>query len=120
MTFGQPKGVINGEGSRRHHTCVVALEGELDVNTATEGHKRLLALRLPPGGRLVVDLSRITFMDSTGIRFLLLAREHARRCRATYVIVSGPDHVMRVLQLVGLDEQLEIVAPDQGAAMPVR
>ena len=59
MTFGQPKGVINGEGSRRHHTCVIALEGELDVNTATEGHKRLLALRLPPA----MVPARFVFLD---------------------------------------------------------
>jgi anti-anti-sigma factor len=59
-------------------------------------------------------------MDSTGIRLLLQAREHARRCGAGLVIVPGPDDVMRVISLVGLDEQLDIVAPRQGAAMPVR
>lgn len=92
---------------------MLALDGELDVRTATEAHKRLLALDVPPGGRLVVDLSEATFMDSTGIRLLLQAREHARRCGAAYVIVSGPPEVMRVLELVGLDEQLDIVAPGE-------
>ena len=111
--------MIDGEGSPTR-TRVLALEGELDVRTATEGHKRLLQLDLPPGGRLVVDLGAVTFMDSTGIRLLLQARAHAARCGASFVIVRGPEHVMRVLQLVGLDEQLDIVAPRQGAAMPVR
>ena len=114
-----PTLVINGEGSRQR-TRTLALAGELDVMTATEAHQQLLGLGLPRGGRLVVDLSDVTFMDSTGIRFLLQAREHALRCGATYVIVRGPDEVMRVLELVGLDEQLAIVAPRQGAAIPVR
>jgi len=111
--------VITGEGSRPG-PCVLALSGELDFKTATEGHKRLLELGLPRGGRLVVDLSAVTFMDSTGIRLLLQAREHARRNGATFAVVSGPHEVMRVIDLVGLGEQLEIVAPGQGAAKPVR
>ena len=111
--------MIKGEGSRPR-TCVLALSGELDFKTANEGHKRLLELHPPRGGRLLVDLSAVTFMDSTGIRLLLQAREHARRNRATFAVVSGPDEVMRVIDLVGLREQLEIVAPGQGAAMPER
>ena len=103
--------MINGEGSPA--TRVLALEGELDVRTATESHKRLLALDVPRGGRLVVDLSDATFMDSTGIRLLLQAREHARRSGASYAIVSGPPEVMRVIELVGLDDQLHIVAPGE-------
>jgi anti-anti-sigma factor len=61
-------------------------------------------------GQLTVDLSRVTFMDSTGIRLLLQAREHAARRGASLVVVHGPDEVMRVLELVGLGDQLEIVA----------
>ena len=108
--------MIDGEGSPAKER-VLALEGELDVGTATDAHKRLPELGLPHGGRLVVDLSEVAFMDSNGIRFLLQAREHARRCGATYVVVRGPDEVMRVLELVGLDEQLDIVTPAQSAAI---
>ena len=99
---------------------MLAPEGELDIKAATEGHKRLFELDLRRGDQLVVDLTDVTFMDSTGIRMLLQAREHARRCRARFMLVRGPDEVMRVLALVGLDQQLDIVAARQGAAMPVR
>ena len=108
--------MINGDPEPH----VLALEGELDVKTTTEAHKRMLELGLPHGGRLVVDLSDVTFMDSTGIRLLLQAREHARRCGASYAIARGPGEVMRVLELIGLHEQLEIVDEPQGAAIPVR
>jgi anti-anti-sigma factor len=110
--------VSNGEGSQPD--CVLALEGPLDIATTTEAHKRLIALELPRRGRLVVDLRDVTFMDSTGIRLLLHAREHARRCGAAFVIVRGPDEVMRVLALVGLDEQLDIVAPDEPVTTAAR
>jgi anti-anti-sigma factor len=110
--------VTNGEGSQP--TCVLALDGPLDIATATEAHKRLLELELPRHGRLMVDLRDVTFMDSTGIRLLLHAREHARRCGASFAIVRGADDVMRVLALVGLDEQLDIVASREPAATAAR
>jgi anti-anti-sigma factor len=89
---------------------VLPVTGDLDVNGATAAQKRLLGLALRPGDQLVLDLSDVSFMDSTGIRLLLQAREHARRHGAGFVVVRGPDPVMRVLELVGLDEQLDVVA----------
>jgi len=95
---------------------VLAPEGPLDIASVTEAHKRMIGLELRPGGELVVDLRGVTFMDSTGIRLLLQAREHARRCRASLLLVRGPGEVMRVLELVGLDQQLAIVAPRERVA----
>src|SRR3712207_6717611 len=107
------RGVITGEGSRP--TCVLAPEGPLDIATATEAHKELIELDLPPRAELVVDLTDVTFMDSTDIRLLLQAREYALQHGATFVVVRGRDEVMRVLELVGLDAQLDIVAPRERA-----
>ena len=98
--------MIKGEGSH----VVLPLEGALDVATATEAQKRMLGLELRRRDRLVLDLSGLTFMDSTGIRFILQAREHARLHGASFVLVRGPEPVMRVLELVGLEPQLELVS----------
>jgi anti-anti-sigma factor len=51
-------------------------------------------------------------MDSTGIRLILQAREHALQRNAGLVVVRPPEQVMRVLELVGLDDQLDLVDPD--------
>lgn len=89
---------------------VLPITGDLDVVGATAAHKQLLGLALRPGDRLVLDLSELHFMDSTGIRLILRARDHALRHGAAFVVVRGPDSVMRVLELVGLDGQLDLVA----------
>jgi anti-anti-sigma factor len=105
--------VTGGEGSRTDRLrprVVLRLAGELDVRSATAAHKRLLGLALRPGAQLVLDLSGVTFMDSTGIRLILQAREHALRHGAGFVVVRGPAPVMRVLELVGLDGQLDLVS----------
>jgi anti-sigma B factor antagonist len=103
--------VPNSEASVAGHRArvVLALSGELDAANATEAHKRLLGLALRPGGELVLDLSELTFMDSTGIRPILQADEHARRHGASLVVARPPAQVLRVLELVGLDEQLDLV-----------
>jgi len=96
-----------GENCQR---VVLALRGELDVAGATEARKRLLALELSRGCRFVLDLSGLTFIDSTGIRLILQVREYSLQRCADFVLVRGPERVMRVLELVGLDEQLKTTA----------
>ena len=59
--------------------------------------------------QLVLDLRGLTFMDSTGVRLILQAREHALRHGAELVVVRGDATVMRVLELIGLEAQLDFV-----------
>jgi len=88
---------------------VLELRGELDVAASTSILKQLIQLDLRRGERLVLDLRDVDFIDSTGIRLLFQARSHAERAGAAFTVVAGPPPVMRVLRLVGLDEQLDIV-----------
>jgi anti-anti-sigma factor len=87
---------------------VLAPTGELDVGTVAALQKRLLERPMAPGAQIVLDLGEVTFMDSTGIRLILQAREHALRHGGDLLLIRGAEPVMRVLELVGLDEQLEI------------
>jgi anti-anti-sigma factor len=96
--------------SPQRSQVVLPITGDLDVAGATVAYKRLLGLTIRPGDRLVLDLSELDFMDSTGIRLILRARDHAIRHGARFAVVPGPRSVMRVLEMVGLDEQLELVA----------
>jgi anti-anti-sigma factor len=89
---------------------VLRLSGELDVGGTDDAYKQLLALPLTRGAQLVVDLRDVTFLDSTGLRLILRARDHAARHGAGFVLVRGPAQVMRVLEVTGLEEQFDIVA----------
>jgi anti-sigma B factor antagonist len=103
--------VVEGPLTSHRPRVVLGLSGELDAATATAAHKRLIGVELHAGDELVLDLSRLTFMDSTGIRLILQAREHALQHGAGFALARGPDAVMRVLQLIGLEEQLDLVDP---------
>ena len=59
----------------------------------------------PPG----LDLSKLTFLDSTGLRCVVTADERLREQGRRLVIVRGPDAVQRVFSITRLEERLEMV-----------
>jgi anti-sigma B factor antagonist len=86
-------------------TTVVALAGELDLGNVGVVERRLAQLRA--GGQAVVlDLDRLTFMDSTGIRLLLTACEDAERDSWPFAVTRGSERVQRVLTAARVADRL--------------
>ena len=79
---------------------IFALKGELDASTC-EG----LAQQLhgSPGSLVVVDLSELTFIDSSGLGAIHSARRLAIKDGGTLVVSRPQPAVHRVLKLTGLD-----------------
>jgi anti-sigma B factor antagonist len=84
------------EGDR---VIVLALHGELDLTSAPVFERELRTAESASPLRLVLDLSALDFMDSTGLRALLLARERAGGEGHTLMLRRGPRQVQRVLEL---------------------
>jgi anti-sigma B factor antagonist len=78
---------------------VLSLHGELDLTSAPIFERELRAAESASPVRLVVDLSGLEFMDSTGLRALLLARERAGGNGHRLTLRRGPRQVQRVLEL---------------------
>jgi anti-sigma B factor antagonist len=87
----------------------VVLIGELDIATTDALEQQLAAIELNSLGTLVVDLRRVEFIDSTGLRALIAADERARSAGRRLTVVRGPDAVARLLTVTQLDQRLEIV-----------
>lgn len=89
---------------------VVEVAGELDVFTSARLRAVLFEPALCGGPHVVVDLARVTFMDSTSIGVLVAARRWlgSRDAELTMVCSEGP--VLKVLGLVGLDKVFRICA----------
>jgi anti-sigma B factor antagonist len=87
----------------------VTLSGELDISTAPRFEEALRRVEADEPDVVVADLSRLEFMDSTGLRLLVAADGRARETGRRFVLVRGNDMVHRVLRLTRLDERLEIV-----------
>jgi anti-sigma B factor antagonist len=87
----------------------VALVGELDLSTVAKVQEELRRVEASSPAMLVVDLSKLTFLDSTGLRCIVTADERARAEGRRIVIVRGPDAVQRVFAITRLEERLEMV-----------
>jgi anti-sigma B factor antagonist len=87
----------------------VVLTGELDLSTIDRLEQELARVEGEGPGVVALDLSRLTFLDSSGLRVIVSADQRARREKRRFVVVRGPETVQRVFSITRLDEQLELV-----------
>ncbi|MCD0483851.1 STAS domain-containing protein [Streptacidiphilus sp. ASG 303] len=82
--------------------AVVAITGELDVDTATELHFQL-ANQLHHGRRhLVLDLADVPFMDSSGLNIVIRAQQETRRAEGSLRLARPTPAVRRIIDLTGV------------------
>ncbi|MFI1812322.1 STAS domain-containing protein [Streptomyces sp. NPDC020422] len=89
-------------------TTVVALVGELDLDTRDQVTNVTDALPPLSGQVLVLDLSRMTFMDSTGINLFLILRARAHNEGGRLELTDVPRQALQVMDLTGTRELFAI------------
>ena len=96
---------------------IIAVSGELDLATAPVLCARLDRRRDLMSPRLLVDLTRVAFCDSTGLRALLGAATEVRAHGGRFALACQPDgDVARLLEIVGAREWL-VVHDDEATAL---
>lgn len=96
-----------GEESPDDDTRVLTVHGELDMATAPalgQRVRRLLFWRNV--AKVIVDLSDVSFIDSSGVRTLILSRTHADSLDGVLRFVCPDGSVLRRVRAYGLDEKL--------------
>jgi anti-anti-sigma factor len=89
-------------------TAVVAAPGEIDLTNA-EGLRDALLSALNAGALgLVVDMTATTFIDSAGVTALVRASRRAGATEATLRLAVTSPAVLRVLDLVGVGQLVEV------------
>jgi anti-sigma B factor antagonist len=87
---------------------VIAVGGELDLHTA-EPLREKLADVLELGARSVlVDLTGVSFVDSTALTVLIDACQALTSSRGQMVLVADDPRILRVMELTGLDQVFKI------------
>jgi anti-anti-sigma factor len=84
---------------------VIAVEGELDMNTAVELERELEGPVGAAKAPLLIDLSRCEFIDSTGIALIVRAWQALDR-DGRFALCGVGDQVKRVLDITGLEETI--------------
>lgn len=85
--------------------AVFSLSGEIDAASLSDIRQRLNAEMTRERSALVMNLTGVTFLDSSAIGMLFDLAARVRRRRQAYAIVAPPDQPIRsVLELAGIDE----------------
>ena len=97
---------VEVEVRRRDGETVVVPAGELDVARAPAVRDALAGALTGSAGPVVVDLSRVTFLDSTGLAALLNAARRLRRAGRDFAVVGARGPVRDVIRLAHLEADL--------------
>jgi anti-sigma B factor antagonist len=99
--------VRSPESSGRPHT-VVELSGEADLNDSAALREMLAAQASGPSAGLVLDLSRLRFMDSAALHVILVAGRAMTTQGGSFALAAPQEPVRRILQLSGADQLLPV------------
>jgi anti-sigma B factor antagonist len=101
--------ILEVDSEKRGGLVHVVLRGELDLSSVNKVQDELRLVEADAPAIVLLDLSKLTFLDSTGLRCLVTADQRARDEGRRLVLVRGPDPVQRVFTITRLEERLEMV-----------
>jgi anti-sigma B factor antagonist len=97
-------------------TATIRLYGEFDLSCEQPFEEEVGHILDGEASSLIVDLRRLEFIDSTGLRVLLSLDNLARQDGFDFTVFCGNGMVRRVLTETGLDGVLPIVEPSAAAS----
>jgi anti-anti-sigma factor len=117
---GGPTDILDVEAHTHRRTALVALRGELDLAGVPRFAEVLDALSPRADGlrHIVVDLRRLTFMDSSGLHELIRQDQFAHENRHNIAFVRGPRAVERLLTLTEVEKLLVLVDEPEDLVPP--
>jgi anti-anti-sigma factor len=99
------------------HPLGIALRGEIDIALEEAFEVVQVFLAHSPRSDVAVCLHDVTFLDSTGLDFLLRVQTHVASTGASLCLVAPSPAVRWVLRVAGLDHMFEVAGPDSELAM---
>jgi anti-sigma B factor antagonist len=99
---------------------LVAISGELDLASSGDLRRHVDQALRDNQTAIVIDLSAVTHMDSTGLAALIAAHQQASARRGRLALVLASRHVRRTLEVRGLDRLFTITGNRETALNAVR
>ena len=89
--------------------AIVTVAGEIDLSTVTRLRERLFEIATS-GNALVVNLDRVTFIDSVGLSVLVGTANRAVAHGSSLQVACAPPKIRQLLRLTGLDRQIPLAS----------
>jgi anti-sigma B factor antagonist len=100
--------ILNVDVAHVDEACVIRTQGELDIATAPALESALLHALDSLAPSIVLDLERVSFIDSMGLRVLVWAAKQSREDGDRLRIDCGSGVVHRMIELTNLDRSLPL------------
>ena len=88
---------------------VLAVEGEIDIATASALDEAIEQAVSDGKRNIAVDLEAVSFMDSTGLRTLIVAHRRLEDESGRLVVIPGSGPIRRLLEVAGVVDTLDVV-----------
>lgn len=88
---------------------VVSVTGDIDLFTTPEFKQGVSEAMSREADRVIVDLSRSTFMDSSSLGVLIGAHRRMARRGRLLTVVCDNEAILKVLRVTGLDSVFDVV-----------
>lgn len=95
---------------------IVYVSGEVDIYTAPDLKKKVLKLTAQKGNTVIIDLSDVNYMDSTGIGVFISALKSTKENDSRLKLVNLQSSVMRLFEITGLIEIIDIQPEIRGVS----
>jgi anti-sigma B factor antagonist len=100
--------------SERAGSCpVLKVAGEVDIQTSPVLHDHLTRVLDEGHTSVIVDLTDVTFLDSTGLSVLIAGLKRCQGSGGSLRVASPQPNVRRVLEVTGLDDVFDLDPPDE-------
>jgi len=109
MSFASPQFELSDE-SLDDATHLIAVRGEVHVSTAPEFSERLNEAIATGKTGVVIDMTDVEFIDSTGLSVLLNALRRVTRQQGSLALVVSNPTVLRLFEITRLDSTFDIAA----------
>jgi anti-sigma B factor antagonist len=87
----------------------LALTGELDLVSSPAMERVMDDLSRSDAELIIVDLSGLEFMDSTGLHLLIRVQQRAQEAGRRFALIRGREAGQRLFELTGLADSLTVV-----------
>ncbi|MBV8217588.1 MAG: STAS domain-containing protein [Solirubrobacterales bacterium] len=96
---------------RLERGIVLVVSGEIDLATAPAVERELMHAE-KYHDLIAIDLSKVSFLDSTGLHAIMDSNLRLRERGGRLLIVEGPPQISRLFELTGLSDHLDLVGND--------
>ena len=114
----EPTGALRIDRATHDDGLVLVLHGELATDTLPTAQDEVAAAEADAPPVLVLDLATLDYVDSSGVRLVLLAQHVAVEEGRRLAVRLGHGHTRRVFDMLGLTPRLDVLDLDDREAPP--